>query len=227
MKVMLLKDVYNLGRAGDVKKVANGYARNFLIPQNMAVPATAGATANVERIQAAANKQRELINEEMSGLAAQIAGLELIFKAKVGESGKLFGSITPQMIADAITEKIGANVDRRWVESQPLREAGDHEVKVRLTFDLVPEVKVIIVSDVEEKEEETEGKRKRPRKPGEEAETVEETVIEEVIVEETGIEETIDIKILEEVVDEIEILTDDGNSTPAEESITEDDVTEA
>jgi large subunit ribosomal protein L9 len=164
MKVLLLKDVYNLGRAGDVKKVANGYARNFLIPQKMAVLATVGATSNVERIKSAANKQRELVNEEMSGLAAQIAGLELIFKAKVGEGGKLFGSVTQQMIADAITEKIGSNVDRHWVESQPLREAGDHKVKIRLTFDLIPEVKVTIVSDVEEKEEETESKPKRSRK---------------------------------------------------------------
>ncbi len=175
MKVLLLKDVYNLGRAGDVKKVANGYARNFLIPQKMAVPATVGATSHIDRIKASAQKQRELVNEEMAGLAAQIAGLELVFKAKVGESGKLFGSITQQMIADAISEKISATVDRHWVESQPLREAGEHKVKVRLTFDLVPEVKVVVQSDVEEKEEETEGKRKRARKAEAIAERQEET----------------------------------------------------
>lgn len=175
MKVLLLKDVYNLGRAGDVKKVANGYARNFLIPQKMAVLATAGATSHVERIKDSADKQRELVNEEMSGLATQIAGLELVFKAKVGESGKLFGSITQQMIADAISEKISAKVDRRWVEAQPLREAGDHKVKVRLTFDLVPEVKVTVESDVEEKVEEPEGKRNHPRKAEAKTEPVEET----------------------------------------------------
>jgi large subunit ribosomal protein L9 len=175
MKVLLLKDVYNLGRAGDVKKVANGYARNFLLPQKMAVLATAGATSHVERIKGAADKQRELVNEEMSGLAAQIAGMELVFKAKVGEGGKLFGSITQQMIADAISEKISTKVDRHWVESQPLREAGDHKVKVRLTFDLVPEVKVTVESDVVEKEEESEGKRKHPRKVEARSEPVEET----------------------------------------------------
>ncbi len=175
MKVLLLKDVYNLGRAGDVKKVANGYARNFLIPQKMAVPATAGATTHVDRIKAAAQKQRDLVNEEMAGLAAQIAGLELLFKAKVGESGKLFGSITQQMIADAITEKINSKVDRHWVESQPLREAGEHKVKVRLTFDLVPEVKVLVESDAEQKEAVTEGKRKRARKAEAISERMEET----------------------------------------------------
>jgi large subunit ribosomal protein L9 len=181
MKVLLLKDVYNLGRAGDVKKVANGYARNFLIPQKMAVPATVGATSHVDRIKASAQKQRELINEEMAGLAAQIAGLELDFKAKVGESGKLFGSITQQMIADAISEKISAPVDRHWVESQPLREAGEHKVKIRLTFDLVPEVKVNVESDVEEIEEETEGKRKRARKAEAIAEHMEETAASETV----------------------------------------------
>jgi large subunit ribosomal protein L9 len=82
MKVMLLKDVYNLGRAGDVKRVADGYARNFLIPQKMAVIATPGALKQTEKIQAAAAKQRQLLNEEMSGLADQLKELELIFKAK-------------------------------------------------------------------------------------------------------------------------------------------------
>jgi len=217
MKVLLLKDVYNLGRAGDVKKVANGYARNFLIPQKMAVPATVGATSHVDHIKAAANKQREMVNEEMSGLAAQIAGLELVFKAKVGESGKLFGSITQQMIADAISEKISATVDRHWVESQPLREAGDHKVKVRLTFDLVPEVKVIVESDVEEKEEETEGKRKRARKAEAIAEHLEET--EAPAVEEVPMQEAVsEAKV--EPVEEPEATT--AEETPTEETPAQD-----
>jgi large subunit ribosomal protein L9 len=212
MKVLLLKDVYNLGRAGDVKKVANGYARNFLIPQKMAVPATVGATSHVDRIKAAASKQRDLVNEEMAGLAAQIAGLELVFKAKVGESGKLFGSITQQMIADAISEKISSTVDRHWVESQPLREAGDHKVKVRLTFDLVPEVKITIESDVEEIEEETEGKRKRARKAEAIAEHMEEA--SEVSVEAVPAQEAAPEAESEPVVEDVE--------TPAAEETEEE-----
>lgn len=163
MKVLLLKDVYNLGRAGDVKKVADGYARNFLIPQKMAVIASVGALRQVEKIQAAAAKQRELLNEEMSGLAEQIKGLELTFKAKVGETGKLYGSITQQMIMDAVNEKLHCNLDRHLLESQPLREEGEHKVRIRLTFDLVPEVKVIVESD-EEKKEEKPSSRKSARK---------------------------------------------------------------
>ncbi len=170
MKVLLLKDVYNVGRAGDIKKVADGYARNFLIPQKMAVLATAGAMTHVERIKASAEKQRQILNEEMAGLAEKIQGLELLFKAKVGESGKLFGSITQQMVADAISEKIGAEVDRHRVESQPLREVGEHMVKIRLTFDLIPEVKVIIENEEElEGEEDTKEARKRAKQAAREA----------------------------------------------------------
>lgn len=159
MKVMLLKDVYNLGRAGEVKRVADGYARNFLIPQKLAVPASAGAMKQIEKIQAAAAKQRELLNEEMGGIAEQIKALELVFKAKVGETGKLYGSVTPQAIIDAVNEKLHTNLDRHLIESQPLREEGEHMVRIRLTFDLVPEVKVIVESDEEKKEERAPGRK--------------------------------------------------------------------
>ena len=124
MKVLLIKDVYNLGRAGEVKKVADGYARNFLLPQKMAVFATEGALKQVERIQAAAAKQRELLNEEMSGLAEQIQGLELSFTAKVGETGRLFGSITQQNIIDAINSHFNAEVASRYLDQDILRLEG-------------------------------------------------------------------------------------------------------
>ena len=179
MKVMLLKDVYNLGRAGEVKKVADGYARNFLIPQKLAVPASAGALKQIEKIQAAAAKQRELLNEEMSGIAEQIKALELTFKAKVGETGKLYGSITQQAIIDAVNEKLNSNLDRHLLESEPLREVGEHMVRIRLTFDLVPELKVIIESDEEKKEEKAPGR--KSAKPVEEIPVEEpEAAVEEV-----------------------------------------------
>ena len=149
MKVLLIKDVYNLGRAGEIKKVANGFGRNFLLPQKLAVMATPGALKQIEKIQAAAEKRRVALNEEMSGLAEKIEGLELTFVAKVGDTGRLYGSITQQMMADAISEKTGFEIDRRWIESQPLRDMGEHEVKVRLTFDLIPTVNVTVESEEE------------------------------------------------------------------------------
>jgi large subunit ribosomal protein L9 len=184
MKVLLLNDVYNLGRAGDVKKVADGYGRNFLLPKGLAVLATPGMLKQVDRIRTTATKVRELVNAEKSGLAEQLANLEIKFTTKAGETGKLFGSITQQMIVDAIKEKLNVEIDRHQVESQPLREVGEHKVRVRLTFDLIPLVKVLV--EAEEKKEETieprEARSKAPRRarnePAEKEEKAEEVKTE-------------------------------------------------
>lgn len=144
MKVLLLKDVYKLGRAGDVKKVADGFGRNFLLPQGLAVLATAGAVKQAESIRNRAAAQRVELNQTMSGLAEKLSGLVIGFPSRAGETGKLYGSITTQMIADVISKKIGQEVDRRHIEAQPIRVLGEHKVTVRLTVDLNPEVKVIV-----------------------------------------------------------------------------------
>jgi len=144
MKVLLLKDVYKLGRAGDVKRVADGYGRNYLLPQGMAVLATTEALKMSERIREKANVQRAIVNQEMDAVAKQIAGLTLVFPAKASETGKLYGSVTTQMIADAIKAKSGVEVARRQIDSQPLRMLGDYKVHIRLTVDLIPTIDVIV-----------------------------------------------------------------------------------
>src|SRR5512135_1811081 len=149
MKVLLLKDVYKLGRAGDVKKVADGYGRNFLLPQGMAVLATADALKSAERIREKANVQRAIVNQEMDGVAKQIAGLTLTFPAKASETGKLYGSVTTQMIADAIKAKSGVEIARRQIDSQPLRMLGEFKVHIRLTVDLIPAIDVIVYREGE------------------------------------------------------------------------------
>ena len=144
MKVLLLKDVYKLGRAGDVKKVADGYGRNFLLPQGLAVLATANAVKRAEHIRTQASATRAVLNKELGGVAEQLNNLLLTFPAKAGETGKLYGSITPQMITEAIEAKTGYKVDRRQLDSQPLRSLGEHKLHIRLTLDLVPLVKVLV-----------------------------------------------------------------------------------
>jgi large subunit ribosomal protein L9 len=144
MKVLLVKDVYKLGRAGDVKKVADGYGRNYLLPQGLAVLATHGALSQVEHIRTEAAATRQSLNQELSGLAAKLNNLVLAFPARAGETGKLYGSITPQMIADAIKAKADVELDRRQLDSQPIRTLGEHKVHIRLTVDLIPEVVVIV-----------------------------------------------------------------------------------
>lgn len=144
MKVLLLKDVYKLGRAGDIKKVADGYGRNFLIPQGLGVLATAGAVKQAESIRSRASVQRDVLNKEMGGVADKLTGLIIGFPARAGETGKLYGSITTQMIADEISRKSGTTVDRRQIECEPIRTLGEHKCVIRLTVDLVPEVKIIV-----------------------------------------------------------------------------------
>lgn len=144
MRVLLLKDVYKLGRAGDVKKVADGYGRNFLMPQGLAVLATPGAMKQVERIRETAQTERSRLNQELGSLAEQLQGIKLAFAVKAGETGKLYGSITTAMIAEALQEQSGAELDKRQIDGEPIKTLGVHTVVVRLTIDLVPEVTVLV-----------------------------------------------------------------------------------
>jgi len=189
MKVLLLKDVYKLGRAGDIKKVADGYGRNFLLPQGLAVLATAGALKQVERIKAQAEIRRAAQNVELKGLAEQIDGLTLTFAARAGETGKLYGSITTGDIADAIQEKTRYEVKRQQIDCQPIRELGEHTAHVRLTMDLIPEITILVHREGEapdsEAEEAPAREKKAPRATAEpvEAEPVEVETVDEAPVE--------------------------------------------
>jgi len=149
MRVLLLKDVYKLGHAGDVKKVADGYARNFLIPQRLATLATANAIKQAETLRQNASIARAKLNAELSGVAEKLNALIITFSVKAGETGKLYGSVTSAQIADEIKKTSGLDVDRRNVGHQPLRELGEYKVPVRLTTDLIPQVKVIIYREGE------------------------------------------------------------------------------
>jgi large subunit ribosomal protein L9 len=144
MKVLLLEDVYKLGRAGDVKKVAAGYARNYLMPQGLAVLATPGAVKQAGRITKQGEVKRAKVNQELGGVAEQLAGKRFTFAAKASETRRLYGSINTQMIAEVVSEAIGVTVTPRQIESQPLRMIGKHNVAVRLTVDLIPEIEIIV-----------------------------------------------------------------------------------
>jgi large subunit ribosomal protein L9 len=144
MRVLLLKDVYKLGRAGDVKKVADGYGRNFLLPQGLALLATPGALKQADRIRTTATELRSRLNQEMGAVAERLNGLNLTFPAKAGETGKLYGSITTAMLAEAVERETGVKVDKRQIDSQPLKTLGVHKARIRLTVDLIPEVNIVV-----------------------------------------------------------------------------------
>src|SRR6266508_585876 len=172
MKVLLLKDVYKLGRAGDIKKVADGYGRNFLLPQKMAVLATPGALKQVEKIRSQAEVRRTEQNSELKDLSNQVNGLTLVFAAKAGETGKLYGSITTNDVAAAIQEKTRYEVKKQQIDMQPIRNLGEFTAHVRLTMDLVPEIKIIVHREGEAIEE-GEQVEETPEAPAQTAETAE------------------------------------------------------
>ena len=152
MDVLLLEDVYNVGRAGEVKAVANGFGRTYLIPQGMALPATPGAVEMAEAISEKANKERDTLNAQMEIVAEQVREIQLLFPARAGETGKLYGSVTTAMIAEQFSQKIGMDIDKRQIHSQPLRLLGLHKAAVRLTVDVIPEFEVVVYREGENPE---------------------------------------------------------------------------
>lgn len=144
MKVLLVKDVYKLGRAGDIKKVANGYGRNYLIPQGLAIPATESSSKVAEAIAKRATERRAALNVELKSVADVLDKLDLFFPVKAGETGKLYGSVSAQAIADRIKAEKGIELERTQLVTEPIRNLGEYMIPVNLTLDLVPEVRVVV-----------------------------------------------------------------------------------
>jgi large subunit ribosomal protein L9 len=149
MKVMLLDYVYKQGVAGEVIDVADGYARNYLIPKGLAVKATEGELKRAKKLREQATAKRAALENRLSELATEIDGVELIFGRRAAVTGKLFGSVTTQEIADALMEKTGVDINRRRISQQGLREVGTHDVPVRLGTETSPVLKVTIVREEE------------------------------------------------------------------------------
>ena len=147
MKVILTSDVDKLGKSGELKEVAEGYARNLLLPRKMAVPATGGAYRAWQHDIASREEKRKREREEAEIAAQRISSTTLTLGVKVGEGGKLFGSITAKDIADAL-ERRGISVDKNKVDlDEPLKMLGTYKVAIKVYPGLTPEVTV----DVEPK----------------------------------------------------------------------------
>lgn len=156
VKVLLVQDVYKLGRAGEVKEVARGYARNFLIPQGLAVVATPEALRMAEKIRARAEKERAEARARWQQVAERIQALTLYFPVRASETGKLYGSVSPRMIAQRLNELLETEITHHQVDTDPIRFLGEYQVPIRLTIDLVPTVRVVIHRIGEEPEEQLE-----------------------------------------------------------------------
>jgi len=181
MKVLLINDVYKLGRAGEVKKVAAGYARNYLLPQGFAIPATPGSMQQAERIKKKATERRAVLNEELSSVADVLDGKEIIFPVKAGETGRLYGSVSSDDIIEAVEANFEIELEKRQIETEPIRELGQYKVPIHLTMDLLPEITVIVHREGEApgEEEKAENEPEEVEASSEEAENIEESVEEE------------------------------------------------
>jgi large subunit ribosomal protein L9 len=144
MKVILKEDMSNLGAAGDVVDVKAGYARNYLLPQGLAYTASAGNVRRLEEEQKLREERSRRDYLEARRRAAQFQGRQLVFQARAGEEGKLFGSVTNGDIADRLNEQgLDFEIDRRWVHlDEPLKALGDFTVPVRLHTDVTVDVEV-------------------------------------------------------------------------------------
>ena len=146
MRVILLQNVEGLGKAGDLKDVANGYARNYLLPTKLAAGATPSLIAN--RAQRVATEQRRLEKQDAANQAQaeRLGSVTLTFKAKVGSQGRLYGSITSQDIASALRDAEDITIDRRSIElSDPIRALGTFTIPVRVTSKLEPKITVNVI----------------------------------------------------------------------------------
>ncbi len=136
MKVILLEDVHGVGAAGAVANVADGYARNFLLPRKLAIAATEGSVKNLERQQETIRRKHSAQAATAQTLAERIAGLTLTLKARTGEGGRLYGSITNVQLAEELAQK-GITVDRHHISiPHPIKMVGAHEVKIHLHRDI-------------------------------------------------------------------------------------------
>jgi large subunit ribosomal protein L9 len=146
MRVILQKTVERLGDPGDVADVADGYARNFLIPRGLAVKAEKGTVRHAESLKRSHDARIIALKGEFEAVATRIIQTPIVVTAKVGEEGRLFGSVTAADIADAVSTQAGVTVDRKDVHlDEPIRSVGTHEVRVRLH----PEVDPVITVDVQ------------------------------------------------------------------------------
>ena len=148
MRVMLTKDIENVGRAGDIKEVADGYGRNYLIPRKLAVVAGRGTEAEARRIQDAAMRREAKERDEARELGEEIDNKTVVVRLKVGAEDKVFGAITSEDISRALRQQHQVEVDRRKIDlREPLKQLGEHQVALRLHRDIDARINLIITRD--------------------------------------------------------------------------------
>ena len=146
MKVILRSDLDGLGKRGDIVDVADGHARNYLLPRGLAIVATDGAVDQANAMRKARDLREAADREAAGTIAAALVAKTITVRAKAGNEGRLFGSVTAADIAAALSEQAGVQIDKKKVVSQPIRTTGAHSAVVRLHADVECEVKLSVVA---------------------------------------------------------------------------------
>jgi large subunit ribosomal protein L9 len=147
MKVILREDVENLGKAGEVVKVADGYGRNFLIPRQLAFLANVRNMKTLEHDRRLIETRAKKARKAAEDVAATLSGMSIALSAKAGEEGKLFGAVTSRDIAEAL-EKAGVKMERKSIQlPEPIKQLGEYKVKVRVAAEVVPEITVTVTAE--------------------------------------------------------------------------------
>jgi large subunit ribosomal protein L9 len=174
MKVVLLEDLPGKGRAGQIREVNKGYAKNFLFPRGLALVATPAVIKQVESRLEKEKLEESLDREKLLELAERIEGTEIHLKARMGAEERLFGSVTAADVAEALSQSISSVVDKKKIDMEkPLRRAGSYEVAVKLASDIKPQITVVIEEEKEQEGTEKNTKRRAEKKA--EEDTVEST----------------------------------------------------
>jgi large subunit ribosomal protein L9 len=148
MKVILIREVKSLGRRDDIVNVAEGYARNYLFPRNLAIPATPANLAELEKKRKAEEAHGEKAIEEAKTLAERLAEVQITIKGKTGTGTKLYGSITHADIAEALEQQAGIKIDKRKVEmEEPIKSLGMYEVPIHLHKEAIVTLKVEVIGE--------------------------------------------------------------------------------
>lgn len=145
MKVIFLKNVNKVGKEGEIKEVANGYARNFLFPQKLAILADASAVVKIEAKRRMESKKEQSGKDKYTAIAEKLTGKEIKISAKISEGGKLFGAIKPQEIVSAIHHQFDVEIEPKYVViEKPIKEVGEHKVKIKTSQNIEFIIKIRI-----------------------------------------------------------------------------------
>jgi large subunit ribosomal protein L9 len=172
MKVVLLENLPGRGKAGEIKEVSKGYAKNFLLPRGLALVATPTVMKQVESRLEREKLEESIDREKVVELAQQIEGMEIRLKARMGSGERLFGSITAADIAEELSRVIDSVIDKKKIDiEKPFRQTGSYEVAVKLASDIKPKITVVIEEEKEEgKETEKKAEKKAEKKEDKEKE---------------------------------------------------------